>query len=165
MIVETCSPVGARRPTRTEVRGSAVPATCIPAPASDVCSLALSSASARTNSGERSQGSNRVNWGGSWNNSARNCRSAYRHRNTPANPNNNLGFRLALVPPVLVAGPYWTEQTALPSRLRIADRAKHTVNRWCWYGPLGGTQKWLRRGLVGRNPWCRSSGTGARSTK
>ncbi|NQV28864.1 MAG: SUMF1/EgtB/PvdO family nonheme iron enzyme [Rhodopirellula sp.] len=40
-------------------------------------------------------GSNRVNRGGSWRNSARNCRSAYRNRNTPSNRNNNLGFRVA----------------------------------------------------------------------
>lgn len=40
-------------------------------------------------------GSNRVNRGGSWNNNARNCRSANRNRNTPDNRNNNLGFRLA----------------------------------------------------------------------
>jgi hypothetical protein len=39
-------------------------------------------------------GSNRVNRGGSWNNNARNCRSANRNRNTPTNTNNNLGFRL-----------------------------------------------------------------------
>ncbi|NWH04813.1 hypothetical protein HXW94_07405 [Desulfobacter latus] len=32
--------------------------------------------------------------GGSWNNSARNVRSANRNRNTPDNRNNNLGFRL-----------------------------------------------------------------------
>ncbi len=40
-------------------------------------------------------GSNRVNRGGSWNNDARNCSSAYRNRNDPENRNNNLGFRLA----------------------------------------------------------------------
>ncbi|MBC8177483.1 MAG: hypothetical protein H8E19_08765 [Deltaproteobacteria bacterium] len=36
-----------------------------------------------------------MNRGGSWNNNARNCRSANRNRNTPGNRNNNLGFRLA----------------------------------------------------------------------
>jgi len=36
-----------------------------------------------------------VNRGGSWNNNARNCRSANRNNNTPDNRNNNLGFRLA----------------------------------------------------------------------
>jgi hypothetical protein len=42
------------------------------------------------------KGSNRVNRGGSWNNTARNCRSANRNNNTPDNRNNNLGFRLVL---------------------------------------------------------------------
>jgi len=40
-------------------------------------------------------GSNRVNRGGSWNNNARNGRSANRNRNDPGNRRNNLGFRLA----------------------------------------------------------------------
>ncbi|MEI6758192.1 MAG: SUMF1/EgtB/PvdO family nonheme iron enzyme [Chlorobium sp.] len=43
-------------------------------------------------------GSNRVLRGGSWNNNARNCRSAYRNNDTPDNRNNNSGFRLAFVP-------------------------------------------------------------------
>ncbi|MDP7132634.1 MAG: SUMF1/EgtB/PvdO family nonheme iron enzyme, partial [Planctomycetota bacterium] len=42
-------------------------------------------------------GENRVNRGGSWNNSARNCRSANRNRNNPGNRNNNLGFRVVLI--------------------------------------------------------------------
>ncbi|MBF0227291.1 MAG: hypothetical protein HQK76_17740 [Desulfobacterales bacterium] len=33
--------------------------------------------------------------GGSWNNNARNCRSANRNRNTPDNRNSNNGFRVA----------------------------------------------------------------------
>ncbi|WP_457575886.1 SUMF1/EgtB/PvdO family nonheme iron enzyme [Desulfomarina sp.] len=40
--------------------------------------------------------SNRVNRGGSWNNTARNVRTANRNRNSPGNRNNNLGFRLVL---------------------------------------------------------------------
>jgi Sulfatase-modifying factor enzyme 1 len=36
--------------------------------------------------------------GGCWNNTAQNCRSANRNRNTPGNRNNNLGFRLVLLP-------------------------------------------------------------------
>jgi len=39
-------------------------------------------------------GSNRVIRGGSWNNNARNLRSANRNNNTPSNRNNNVGFRL-----------------------------------------------------------------------
>ena len=34
--------------------------------------------------------------GGSWNNNARNCRSANRNRNEPDNRNNNVGFRVCL---------------------------------------------------------------------
>lgn len=48
--------------------------------------------------GASNQGSNRVNRGGSWNNNARNCRSANRDRNKPDNRNNNLGLRVALLP-------------------------------------------------------------------
>ncbi|MBF0429267.1 MAG: SUMF1/EgtB/PvdO family nonheme iron enzyme [Magnetococcales bacterium] len=40
-------------------------------------------------------GSNRVNRGGSWNNTSDNLRSANRNNNDPANRNNNLGFRLS----------------------------------------------------------------------
>ena len=40
-------------------------------------------------------GSNRVIRGGSWNNNARNCRSANRNNNNPDNRNNNNGFRLS----------------------------------------------------------------------
>ncbi|RXK85136.1 hypothetical protein EST62_07590 [Chlorobaculum sp. 24CR] len=43
-------------------------------------------------------GSNRVLRGGSWNNNARNCRSAYRDNDNPGNRNNNVGFRLVFVP-------------------------------------------------------------------
>lgn len=42
------------------------------------------------------KGSNRVNRGGSWNNTAENCAVTYRNNNTPTNVNNNIGFRLAL---------------------------------------------------------------------
>ncbi len=41
-------------------------------------------------------GSNRVNRGGSWNNNAGNCRSANRNRNTPADTDIILGFRLSV---------------------------------------------------------------------
>lgn len=36
--------------------------------------------------------------GGSWNNKPRNCRSANRNRNEPANTNNNNGFRVVRSP-------------------------------------------------------------------
>ena len=45
-----------------------------------------------------SEGSNRVNRGGSWGIGAANCRSAYRFGNSPGFRNGNLGFRVALVP-------------------------------------------------------------------
>jgi retron-type reverse transcriptase len=45
--------------------------------------------------GSDTEGSNRVNRGGSWNNNASNCRVSNRNNNTPSNRNNNLGFRLA----------------------------------------------------------------------
>ena len=38
---------------------------------------------------------NRVIRSGSWNDNARNVRSAYRNRNEPGNRNDNLGFRCA----------------------------------------------------------------------
>jgi len=45
-----------------------------------------------------SSGSCRVYRGGSWRNPARRCRSAYRYNWLPGNRDNDLGFRLALVP-------------------------------------------------------------------
>jgi len=60
-------------------------------------------------SGEDLNGSNRVIRGGSWNNSARNCRSAYRNGNDPGNRRNNLGFRLVLAPSSIPSG--WTGPT------------------------------------------------------
>lgn len=48
--------------------------------------------------GKRTNGSNRVIRGGSWNNNANNCQVANRNNNNPDNRNNNNGFRLALVP-------------------------------------------------------------------
>ena len=44
------------------------------------------------------EGSYRVFRGGSWNNDAANCRSAYRDTNDPTNRASNYGFRLALSP-------------------------------------------------------------------
>ena len=48
--------------------------------------------------GLSAEGAYRVNRGGSWNDNARNCRSANRDRNEPGYRNNNLGFRVALAP-------------------------------------------------------------------
>jgi formylglycine-generating enzyme required for sulfatase activity len=45
-----------------------------------------------------SSGSYRVNRGGSWDDDARNCRSAYRDNDTPGNRYIGMGFRLALSP-------------------------------------------------------------------
>ena len=45
--------------------------------------------------GDKAGNSNRVNRGGSWNNSSRNCTASNRDNNNPDNRNNNLGFRLA----------------------------------------------------------------------
>ncbi|MEM6838616.1 MAG: SUMF1/EgtB/PvdO family nonheme iron enzyme [Cyanobacteria bacterium P01_C01_bin.120] len=50
--------------------------------------------------------------GGSWNNNPRNCRSAYRNRNTPDNTNNNIGFRVVCSAPStlllpITAGQNW----------------------------------------------------------
>ncbi|RDH84386.1 MAG: hypothetical protein DIZ78_12275 [endosymbiont of Escarpia spicata] len=44
---------------------------------------------------DQKAGAKRVIRGGSWNNKARNCRSAYRNWNHPDKRNNNLGFRPA----------------------------------------------------------------------
>jgi hypothetical protein len=41
------------------------------------------------------KGSNRVNRGGNWGNTAVNCRLANCNRNAPDNRNDNLGFRLS----------------------------------------------------------------------
>ena len=65
-------------------------------------------------------GSNRVNRGGSWNNNARNCRSANRNNNSPGNRNNNLGFR-----PVSVRrGPIAATVMAGPHFGRPAPRSR-----------------------------------------
>ena len=44
--------------------------------------------------GSPDAGSERVNRGGSWNNTPANCRCANRDNNEPANRNNKLGFRV-----------------------------------------------------------------------
>ncbi len=64
------------------------------------------------------QGSNRVNRGGSWNNSSSNCRSANRNRNSPDNTNNNLGFRPLAQQPVDAAA----EQDGIPLPFRRDEK-------------------------------------------
>jgi formylglycine-generating enzyme required for sulfatase activity len=56
--------------------------------------LAAPAASAMLCIGKASSGTNRVNRGGSWNNSSNNLASAYRNNNNPNNENNNIGFRV-----------------------------------------------------------------------
>ena len=58
-------------------------------------------------------GSNRVQRGGSWNNNARNCRSANRNNNNPSNRNNNNGLRLCCS-----AAPQDSENRAVPGAIR-----------------------------------------------
>ena len=62
-------------------------------------------------------GSNRVKRGGSWNNDARNCRSAYRNNNAPTTANNNNGFRLSSTCRCVTA----SRQSPLPLGPRSAD--------------------------------------------
>jgi formylglycine-generating enzyme required for sulfatase activity len=58
------------------------------------------------------RGSSRVNRGGSWNNTAANCRTANRNRNAPTNRNTNNGLRLAFnsADQRAIAKSSWTEQ-------------------------------------------------------
>ena len=84
--------------------------------------LGLSQPCDPTTVGPRSQGSNRVNQGGSWNNSARNCRSADRNGNDPSNRNNNLGFRVCLSSVSVLEGSD-PEPTVVPTELCKRDSA------------------------------------------
>lgn len=63
----------------------------------------------------KASGSNRVQRGGSWNNNANNCRSAYRNNNNPSNRNNNIGFRLCCS-----AAPQDSENRAVPVAVPFA---------------------------------------------
>jgi len=54
---------------------------------------------------KRHKGRNRVLRGGSWDNDARNCRSANRNNNEPSNLYQNVGFRLVSVSLQLKEGP------------------------------------------------------------
>ena len=71
--------------------------------------------------GSSAEGAYRVNRGGSWNNDARNCRSANRDRNEPGYRNNNLGFRVALAPSSRTRRMPFSEQADEPVALRKGD--------------------------------------------
>ncbi|MEO0444952.1 MAG: SUMF1/EgtB/PvdO family nonheme iron enzyme [Verrucomicrobiota bacterium] len=75
---------------------------------------------------------NRVLRGGSWNNSAQNCRSAQRNANDPGNRNDNIGFRL------LAAHPF-SEEAADPAFVPApAGRDRGTRVARGWVGRLDG---------------------------
>lgn len=63
------------------------------------------------------KGSNRVLRGGSWNNTAANCRIANRNNNTPDNRNDNNGFRVALSQHKRRAGSPLLNRFVFPSTL------------------------------------------------
>ena len=79
--------------------------------------------------GVPSNGSKRVNRGGSWNSNARNCRSANRDNNDPGNRDNNLGFRLALVPAQGSDGCPVVEPDGMPVP-PSGGQNKHAPCRW-----------------------------------
>ncbi len=63
-------------------------------------------------------GSNRVIRGGSWNNDARNCRSANRNNGDPGNANRNIGFRL-LSTWQFARGKWFTDPFRAPGHVQI----------------------------------------------
>lgn len=77
------------------------------------------------NFGHMPSGTNRVNRGGSWNNTAENCRSANRNRNEPGNRNNNLGFRLALSSRQAAQQGPRTEPACVPLPGEIRGQTRH----------------------------------------
>ncbi len=94
-----------------------------------------------------SKQTDRVVRGGSWNNTARNCRSAARNRNHPGNSNDNLGFRLAQAPnqgssPGFDQGRFSGVGQVFDPSLKPKDR--QSVGRGqglataCWRSPLCG---------------------------
>jgi hypothetical protein len=72
------------------------------------------------------EGSNRTLRGGSWNNNARNTRSANRNRNDPAERNDNIGFRLALAR-TIVDTPF--DQIVIQTALDCGKNKMHTGAR------------------------------------
>ena len=91
--------------------------------------------------GSSAEGAYRVNRGGSWNNNARNCRSANRDRNDPGYRNNNLGFRVALAPSSRTGRMPFGEQADDPVALRKGDKTNRS------HGLVGGVDA-----PVGRPP-------------
>ncbi|WP_367113330.1 formylglycine-generating enzyme family protein [Zoogloea sp.] len=76
--------------------------------------------------------SRRVLRGGSWNNNAQNCRSAYRNNNPPDEANHNIGFRLA--PAQKPESPPLTRLSSCPwclLGLRQKPKATRCVSRAC----------------------------------
>ncbi|MGO9466262.1 MAG: SUMF1/EgtB/PvdO family nonheme iron enzyme [Isosphaeraceae bacterium] len=80
--------------------------------------------------GWAAKASHRVNRGGSWNNTPRNCRPANRNRNEPTNRNNNLGFRVAAAQPAWWI-PSRTGPDVHPSRFRTDRAGKRRLQAPC----------------------------------
>ena len=105
----------------------------------------------RPGEGARGPG-NRVNRSGSWNNDARNARSATRNRNDPVNRNNNLGFRPASpsqgpIDGVRPACPEHAVAVQVTARPLVLAALSPSVR-----APRGNTMR--RPGVVGRClPW------------
>ncbi len=89
--------------------------------------------------GSSAEGAYRVNRGGSWNNNARNCRSANRDRNEPGYRNNNLGFRVALAPSSRTRRMPFGEQVDDPVVLRKGDKTNRP------HGLVGGVDAPVER--------------------
>ena len=81
--------------------------------------------------------------GGSWNNAARNVRSAYRNGNAPAIRNNNLGFRPA---PAHAFNWLWVPEQVRPlAAAGVLVAASEMARRLA--GPLGGGRDVAAGGL------------------
>ncbi len=64
--------------------------------------------------------------GGSWNNNARNCRSAYRNNNQPDNRNNNVGVRVVVFSASTLQSPELPQGIAVSVRERVQQRVPAT---------------------------------------
>lgn len=93
--------------------------------------------------GGHASGQRRVNRGGSWNNTSRNCRSAYRNANEPSNRNNNLGFRVCLAPsPTVGSGESGMSVGPRVLLSVVSAAAKTTRNPSVGSPPDGGVEGW-----------------------